>query len=278
MDHLTPPILTAVRELRWNLLSGQSLKCSLQAYLNDADDEFARHLRHRWVLFEQGAQPGEMKNAPRQQFSDALWDLIERGTRGEPVLEALQALEGELERTANMDLEDHLGSLPFKALIPLLFLHFPAFAITLLGPWLRELQRHLLVLCLLVFSFSTRALTLDEFATAKIASAKSNESILNVQKTVRDIELSRRACAIELKERRVPYRCFASLRIETTWGLNKKPEITRNRLNQRCIEASFQLRGTDAGDLAVLSELCRRSVLKARAISAYKADDRWRDF
>lgn len=278
MDHLTPPILTAVRELRWNLLSGQSLKCSLQAYLDDADDEFARHLRHRWALFQQGAESGDVKKTSGRPFSDALWDLIERGTKGEPVLEALEALESELEMAAHMDLEDHLGSLPFKALIPLLFLHFPAFAITLLGPWLRELQRHLLVLGLVLFSTSARALALSELAATKIAAAKSSESILSIQKTVREIEISRRACAIELKERRVPYRCFVSLKLESNWGLSKSPEVTRDRLNRRCAEASFQLRGTDAGDLTVLSESCRRSVLKARAISAYRAEDRWRDF
>lgn len=279
MDNLTPPLLRAVREIRWSLRSGSSAKTAFQLYLDRGDDELTRQLRHRWALFQQGAEPTrEAPQVKNRLYLETLWSLLVRGTQGEPILEPLTSLEDELDSAARMDLDDHLTTLPFKALVPLLFFHFPAFAITLLGPWLRELQRHLLLFALMAYGTSVRASSLGEWAAVRIAQAKSLTEINGIRKAAEDIDLNRRACAIELKEQRVPYRCFVSLKLESLWlGLSTSPS-TFQRLNERCQQASFHFRGIDAGDMTVLSTACRSDVLRARRISAYKAEDHWREF
>ena len=71
----------------------------------------------------------------------AVIDTIERGLSGQPTREHLQALEFEVERAANAELEAHISALPFKVLIPLLLFYFPAFLLLLLGPLLRDLSQ-----------------------------------------------------------------------------------------------------------------------------------------
>ena len=277
MDTLTPPILTAVRELRWHLSSGFSLKLSVQRYLARSTDEFARTLREMWILFEQGG-PVECRLPGRPAFTKTFWSLLERGARGEPVLEAMTALEADLESAALQDVEDHLSYLPFKALFPLLLFQFPAFGLVLLGPILRELQRHLLVALLLLMALPARASTsLSEAVTKRIDQAKSADEIRKVSTVFNEISLRRRACAIELKERRVPYMCFAALDLEQRWKLVRDSKGTTDRLDERCREAAYGFRGVEAGDVKKLSGKCRADVLKARAVMIYRSRDHWRD-
>jgi hypothetical protein len=87
-----------------------------------------------------------LNNQPCAWHSDyqrAFWELISRGLEGQPIVEPLTALEAEIETAANHELDQHLATLPFKALIPLLGLQFPAFALLLLGPLMRELAKGL---------------------------------------------------------------------------------------------------------------------------------------
>lgn len=62
---------------------------------------------------------------------------------GQPVLDHLAALEDEITKAADAELDIHISTLPFKMLIPLLLFQFPAYLVLLLGPALRELTRQL---------------------------------------------------------------------------------------------------------------------------------------
>lgn len=135
METLTPPLLGATRELRWQLGAGRSMREALRRYLETAHDDVAAELRERST--RQGAGSIAVGGSP---YRRALWDLIERGCAGQPVLEPLTALEEEIEAAALAELDAHVSSLPFKVLLPLLFLQFPAHLILLLGPMLREVR------------------------------------------------------------------------------------------------------------------------------------------
>ena len=139
MDDLTPPILKAVREVRWMISSGKSMKDALQIYLDGTHDAFASFLRAQWARKRQGAK----LDTPKSHYQKAFWNLVERGCAGQPTLEALNALEHEVEKAAQSELDAHLASLPFKVLLPLLLFQFPAYLILLLGPMLRELNRQM---------------------------------------------------------------------------------------------------------------------------------------
>ncbi len=136
MEDLTPPLLHAIREVRWHLSSGKGMREAFPRYLDDAQDALARELRGKWVMKLQGGAQVPL----RSHFAQSFWDLIERGLAGQPAFEALGILECEVEKAAERELDAHLASLPFKVLIPLLIFQFPAYLMLLLGPILRELS------------------------------------------------------------------------------------------------------------------------------------------
>jgi hypothetical protein len=141
MENLTPPLLHALREIRWLLLSGKPMKEALQTYLNRTENPFAAKLREMWIIQSRGGN--STPNRLPTYFQMEFWNLIERGCAGQPVLESLEALEAEVQLASEAELDEHLASLPFKVLIPLLLFQFPAYLLLLLGPMLRELQHHL---------------------------------------------------------------------------------------------------------------------------------------
>lgn len=141
MEDLTPPLLRAVQEVKMVLRSGKSMNEAFQTYLNQNHDEFAADLRQLWFLRNRASLQTTLSLPTYLQR--AFWQLIERGLDGEPTIDELSRLEDEIQQAAEMEIEDHLSSLPFKTLIPLLLFQFPAYLLLLLGPLLRQLRHHL---------------------------------------------------------------------------------------------------------------------------------------
>ncbi|MGE0527275.1 MAG: hypothetical protein AB7G93_22230 [Bdellovibrionales bacterium] len=141
MDALTPPLLTAIRETRWLVSSGRSMRESFRMYLDSTNDSLAAHLRQRWILKWQTPHHSTSLTPFPSHYQSVFWEIVERGCAGQPVLESLVALEEEVELAAQAELDHHLATLPFKALIPLMTLQFPAFLLVLLGPLWREFNR-----------------------------------------------------------------------------------------------------------------------------------------
>ena len=138
MEDLTPPLLLMVRELRWRVASGLSMREAVRLHLESAPGQLADELREWWVL---RARDRATTPPPsyRSHLRRAVIELIERGLAGQPTLEHLRALESEIENAAHDELSAHIAALPFRVLLPLLMFQFPAFLILLLGPLLREL-------------------------------------------------------------------------------------------------------------------------------------------
>ncbi len=136
MDDMTPPLLHAIREIRWSLSTGISTKESVAGYLANTHDSLSAQIRHAWIAHQQGVEPPRFATFRSQ----ALWHLIERGLNGQPIHEALHTLEHDVESAAIDLLDGHLARLPLKILLPLLFLQFPAYLLILLGPVLREIS------------------------------------------------------------------------------------------------------------------------------------------
>jgi hypothetical protein len=141
MEDLTPPLLAAVRDVRWRISSGRSMNESVALYLESSPSAFASTLREWWALKNQGRPPNSTSFTSHLQ--KAFVNLIERGCAGQPTLEHLTALEAEVEAAATAELELFLTTLPFKVLLPLLAFQFPAYLVLLLGPLLRELGRRM---------------------------------------------------------------------------------------------------------------------------------------
>src|SRR5262245_35126754 len=137
MEDLIPPLLKAVSEVRWRMASGNSLRHALEQYLQNHHDPFTARLREWWVMRD--SRPGL---ADASHLEDVFVGLVRRGLAGEPVLEPMTALADEIELAADLELEQHIATLPFKMLLPLLFLQFPAYLLVLLGPALMSLSAH----------------------------------------------------------------------------------------------------------------------------------------
>jgi hypothetical protein len=140
MENLTPPVLEAVRELHWRIASGHSMREALRLYLDVCTSPFAQTLREWWTLRAQDKVGKNERQAFTTHLQRAVLEVIERGIGGQPTLEHLKTLEQEIELAAQAELEAHIGALPFKVLLPLLFFQFPAYLILLLGPLLRDLS------------------------------------------------------------------------------------------------------------------------------------------
>lgn len=140
MADLTPPVLNFTRELQWRIATGQSMREAMRACLDQDSSKFGEKLRDWWHRQQKSEPSGSSFDFFKTQYQQALADIILRGRAGQPTQETLLMLCSEIERATEDALESHLGTLPFKLLVPLLLLQFPALLILLLGPMLRELQ------------------------------------------------------------------------------------------------------------------------------------------
>lgn len=139
MENIISPTLEAIMEIKWAIGSGVSTKEALNSYLQSHHNGCAQELQKNWLHTQQGMACPPLKLPIRQ----ALWTLIERGLAGQPILDSLASLESEADSVSQDQLNAHILALPFKSLLPLIFLQFPAYLILLLGPILRELSKNL---------------------------------------------------------------------------------------------------------------------------------------
>ncbi len=137
MVSLAPP-LKAVLEIRLEIENGLSVTESIRSFSKkNPDNFFAQELGH-WLFKRETGQIWSSKffKTPYRKY---FIDILDRGLKGEPILERLQNLEKDLTIAAEEDLEKHLQKLPFLSLIPLMLFEFPAFILLLLGPLILDL-------------------------------------------------------------------------------------------------------------------------------------------
>ena len=120
------------------------VKEAVRGYLqNSSENPFQMQLREWAVRKSHGQSVETLLRATGSPYRRALLELFERGWEGEPVLEALEEIGEEIQSAAGTELDEFVASLPFRAMLPLLLLQFPAYLILLLGPVFSELLRTL---------------------------------------------------------------------------------------------------------------------------------------
>lgn len=128
-----------------------------------------------------------------------------------------------------------------------------------------------------MLSWRSAAGQLNDQFNKNLIKLKTAEEIQRIEKLFNETQISRRACRIELREGWVPSSCFQALENERRFGLhtNHSFEKTRLRLDQICRAASAGLRIARSPNLKSLTSPCRRSVLKALKIRAYRESKAW---
>lgn len=274
MEDLAPPILTAIREVKWHLGSGKSMKEAFSCYLEDTHDAFSRELRRRWILKQQGTASPPLRLPLQHTF----WELVERGCAGQPSLEALNALEVETEKAAQAELDAHIGALPFKVLLPLLFFQFPAYLMLLLGPIVRELNDRMtgaFVLALTFCSLAASGLTADQVFMRKMNRARTSSEITRLKSELDSLKVARRACKIQLSAGDLPSACYEALNFEVDWDILRSARASLIKLDKLCAESSRRLRvSVKLSASPALSSSCRRDVRAALTVLNYRHEER----
>jgi hypothetical protein len=146
MDGLNPA-LELLLSVKISMERGESVRQGLLRYLKEDSGHPRQHRELRtllsaWLMrHDQGLSTQILRDQLKSPYRRNLLDIIERGLRGEPVLNPLLNLEVEIIQACHEELERRLLLLPLKALIPLLFLQFPALAILFLSPLLSQLSQ-----------------------------------------------------------------------------------------------------------------------------------------
>lgn len=135
MDRLADPYLF-VENLRYSLDSGESVFGAIKVYVQENSDSFTL-LLEQWLIAiqNQNFKPGVFQQE-LPLFRKSIFDLLDLARQGVSIMDSLKLMEEELLKMCENDLDSHLDKLPFKLMIPMLGLQFPALMILLLGPLL----------------------------------------------------------------------------------------------------------------------------------------------
>lgn len=242
---------------------------SINLYLESHSDPLSSQLREMLVMLNRNKTELSQLQTPLQR---AFWILIVRGLNGQPVLEALQGLEVEVERMASHQLETHIAELPFKVMIPMLLFMFPAYLLVLIGPMMRELTRVLGLALLLCFALSAQAATPSY--QSQLIRSQTPSQLHSVLRSHGDLEVIRLSCRLEIKGALPPLNCFELFNRQSKRMPQAKKQKLLTQLNQLCAKAAKSDRLPQNLELsASLSNDCRERLQLAAKIRNYKDMD-----
>ncbi|MEK6628276.1 MAG: hypothetical protein AABY53_06585 [Bdellovibrionota bacterium] len=138
MENIAPP-LVLLWEAKRALEKGQGVRVGIKSYLKRGAACVFRHQVEIWWAAQNNSQILYDKSSlsPARRY---LLEVLEAGLKGHGILQALYGLESELILSCEDEIQNHISRLPLLALIPLMFLIFPALMLLLIVPLLKLLQ------------------------------------------------------------------------------------------------------------------------------------------
>jgi hypothetical protein len=267
MEDLAPP-LSVVLQIVLAMENGHSFRESMRQMLTQTTRSRFHECLKEWVVRKSHNQSSHnLIRSEKSIYRRALLDLFERGWDGEPILEPLQSLRIEIQGAANAELDYFVATLPFRVMLPLLLLQFPAYLLLLLGPLMTDLFR-LMKQSLVVLSLLSHLLA-----------AHSANDVAKVKAQYEDILQSQRICKVQSSQDVVPDACFRALARGKIWGLYtdeqyKELEKKWERQCERVARAGIFSRDNRLQvRLDDLSPPCRATVQRARDIQSYRFSD-----
>jgi hypothetical protein len=137
MEHLAPPYQFTL-DLLYELESGGTARSAVKKYTTQFQNEFCIILRH-WLRLQEFGELVIAEPTFKSSYQKAIWDLLMLSQQGVSLVIPVRELELELRFVCEEQLEQHLATLPYKLMIPLLFMQFPSLMVILLGPLLAQL-------------------------------------------------------------------------------------------------------------------------------------------
>lgn len=143
MESLAPPLQLCI-DVRLSLERGESLLSILKKQIQYIRIDFRQDVIRLIYHFEQQGTHRGLKFESKSQFRICLLTLLGYGLVGEPIVQRLAELEGELKIACDEEVDEFIASLPLKGLLPILLIQFPAFLLLLFGPILKEFMKGLM--------------------------------------------------------------------------------------------------------------------------------------
>lgn len=134
MENLAPP-LELLMDVRFGLEKGQSLKRTLQVYIEAQPSDPWRQQLALWLKFQELGRPTQGILKDMSFLRRQCLEILEMGLKGDSIYQNVCGLEEEVFEATKLEIEEFIAILPIKSLIPLLFFQFPAFLALLLGPF-----------------------------------------------------------------------------------------------------------------------------------------------
>lgn len=139
MEDLAPPLRLCL-SLRFDLERNRPMTAAIQSYVAKEKEKDWREAVQMLLLQQQiGGETEKIVKSQKSSYRRAIFSLILRGHRGEPIYSQLCQIEEEMLQASQEELEHFHLALPIRTLMPLLLLQFPAFLILLIGPLLGAL-------------------------------------------------------------------------------------------------------------------------------------------
>ncbi len=136
MEDLSPQ-LRIVIWCRFRLELGISLRRALDEYFNSESGRDPKW--QHWWRSQVSQSSATFLDRDVSDVTRLLFQVFERGLKGEPILAILIAMEDDLLEANQAELDQFAASLSFKALFPLVLMLMPAFFLLLIGPILRDI-------------------------------------------------------------------------------------------------------------------------------------------
>jgi hypothetical protein len=136
MENIAPP-LEMLLAIRWSLEKGDSVRRAVLNYKEDiSDSRWKEEISLWWSLCESRSETRAFHSRQKSLYRRTVLQTLEQGLAGAAIYQQICQLEDEVRQACEDELEKHAALLSIRALIPLLFLQFPAFFLLLLGPLL----------------------------------------------------------------------------------------------------------------------------------------------
>lgn len=135
MEDLAPSY-NFVLFLQMELSSGSSVRTIVDLYIKDTEPDNFTEILLSWLKWHPSTSYSDfcLKIRMSSAFQRLLFDLLYQAVQGKSIYEAINSLEREMREASQAELDQHLGRLPYKLMIPLLLLQFPALLLLILGP------------------------------------------------------------------------------------------------------------------------------------------------
>lgn len=141
MENISPTLLLLM-EVRAALECGTSVRTGIKQFLS-SNETSINDLVAKWILYIDQNQDTTQLLRSSSSCRRTLFTILEKGLNGVPILPFLVELEIEVLKSCESELQDRVNKLPFKLMLPVFFLMFPAYLILLLGPFIETLLSNL---------------------------------------------------------------------------------------------------------------------------------------